>query len=82
MSNVPYTNDQPPNNRTTIQAACRHGVRHIKIAMFWSAIILPVGYLPLLIGGLHNFETIIFITLVAFNIIALYIGHDHQPSDS
>jgi uncharacterized membrane protein len=82
MSNVPYTNDHPSRNRSTMQAACRHAVRHTKVAMFWSAIVLPLGYLPLLIGGLSNIETTVFIGLIVFNIIALYIGHDHQPSNS
>ncbi|ERG94862.1 MAG: hypothetical protein J07HQW2_01304 [Haloquadratum walsbyi J07HQW2] len=81
MSSLPYTDNQPSGNHSTIQAVIKYGVRHTKVAMFWSAIILPVGYLPLLIGGLTTTETTVFIALMISNAIALCIGHDYQPSN-
>ena len=52
--------------------------RPIKRLAFWSAIVLPFLHLSLLVGGLDSQSmTLAFITLLALNAVALYVGHPH-----
>jgi len=44
---------------------------------FWSAILLPLVYLPLLSGGFGPQTGYIVIGLLALNLIALFVGHNH-----
>ncbi|WP_410766790.1 hypothetical protein [Haloferax sp. DFSO60] len=44
---------------------------------FWAAVALPFLYLPLLFNGLGNSEITVFTALVALNVVALVVGHNH-----
>jgi hypothetical protein len=48
---------------------------------FWAAILLPLVYLPLLSGGLGSQTGFIVIGLLALNLIALFVGHNHTNSN-
>lgn len=51
----------------------------IRVASFWTAIVLPFLHVPLLATGLATAaETTAFLTLLALNLIALYVGHSHR----
>jgi hypothetical protein len=46
---------------------------------FWTAIVLPFLYVPLLVTGLSTAtETGLFLGLLAINLLALYVGHAHR----
>lgn len=46
---------------------------------FWTAIVLPFLYVPLLVTGLSTAtETGTFLILLAVNLLALYVGHAHR----
>ncbi len=46
---------------------------------FWMAIVLPFLYVPLLARGLStSTDTIVFLTLLGLNLLALYVGHAHR----
>ncbi|MHC3436868.1 hypothetical protein ACYJ1Y_01940 [Natrialbaceae archaeon A-gly3] len=48
---------------------------------FWSAIALPFVHIPLLLQGLDGpHVTAAFLTLLAVNLFALYVGHDYNQS--
>lgn len=48
---------------------------------FWLAVILPFLYLPLLISGAGSAaERTVLVSLMSVNVVALYIGHDHDPA--
>ncbi len=49
----------------------------IRRISFWSAILLPLVYLPLLFVGLGPQTGYIVIGLLALNLIALLVGHNH-----
>ncbi|GAB3033817.1 hypothetical protein [Natronobiforma cellulositropha] len=50
----------------------------VRVAGFWSAIVLPFLYVPLLATGLSSAaETLAFLGLLALNVLALYVGHSH-----
>ena len=48
---------------------------------FWAAIVLPLVYLPLLSGGLEPQTGSIVIGLLALNLIALFVGHNHTNTE-
>jgi hypothetical protein len=44
---------------------------------FWLAVVFPLAYLPLLPGGIGSGELLPFLALLAGNVLALTLGHDH-----
>lgn len=52
-----------------------------QFAGFWAAIVLPFGHLSILARGLASLElTLVFLALLALNLLALYVGHGYnQP---
>lgn len=51
----------------------------IRVASFWTAIVLPFLHVPMLATGLSNStETTAFLGLLALNLLALYVGHSHR----
>lgn len=51
----------------------------IRAASFWSAIVLPFLYVPLLTRGLTTAgETATFLGLLTVNLLALYVGRSHR----
>lgn len=51
--------------------------RPVKRVAFWTAIALPVAYLPLLVGGLRGIEVTLFPALLAANAVAIVIGQSY-----
>lgn len=51
----------------------------LRAAAFWAAIFLPVGYPALLYAGLDRTNGLIFVGLLALNVVALTLGHDYDP---
>jgi hypothetical protein len=53
--------------------------RPVEAMAFWAAIVLPFVYLPLLVGGFDDTTSLLlFVGLVAANVLALFVGHDHK----
>lgn len=51
----------------------------VRLASFWTAIVLPFLYVPLLATGLSDStETLTFLGLLGLNLLALYVGHSHR----
>lgn len=44
---------------------------------FWSAVALPLAYMPLLYEGLTGSEAVLLLGLVAVNMVAFVLGHGH-----
>jgi hypothetical protein len=86
MSSVPHSLDVPPKRdvvRRGVGAAgtvVKTSLRGLKAASFWTAIVLPFAYLPLLMDGLTGGEALLFAGLVAVNALAFVTGHDYEPS--
>ncbi|WP_049896726.1 hypothetical protein [Natrialba chahannaoensis] len=54
----------------------------VRALAFWSAIALPIIYIPLLFTGLSTWvETTMFLLLLGCNLVALYVGHEHCQSN-
>lgn len=55
----------------------------VRFLAFWTAIALPFVHVPLLVRGLGDpAVTAVFLGLLAVNLLALYVGHDHNQSYS
>jgi len=51
----------------------------LEVAGFWSAVLLPFVYLPLLLGGLHTQRAALtFGGLLALHVLAVVAGHGHR----
>lgn len=51
----------------------------IRAAGFWTAIGMPVLYVPVLATGLSSsFDGLLFLALVVGHLLALYVGHAHR----
>jgi len=50
----------------------------IRRVSFWAAIVLPVVYLPLLSSGSGAETGYLVLGLLALNLIALFVGHNHH----
>ncbi|MFO7833276.1 MAG: hypothetical protein R6V31_04295 [Halohasta sp.] len=50
----------------------------IRRVSFWAAILLPVVYLPLLSSGSGAETGSLVLGLLALNLIALFVGHNHH----
>jgi hypothetical protein len=50
----------------------------VRAVAFWLAVVLPVAYLPLVADGVAGSELVPFVTLLAANVVALTVGHDHR----
>ena len=82
MKNLTPNHGQNTSDTTDSAAALmRHGTLAFRSAVrrvsFWSAILLPLVYLPLLSGGMGPQTGYIVIGLLALNLIALLVGHNH-----
>jgi len=52
--------------------------RHVRTVAFWIAVALPFLHVPLLLAGLGSPPRLqAYLGLLATNVVALGIGHDH-----
>jgi len=81
MKNLTPNHGQNTGDVDSATSLVRHGTLAISSTIrrisFWSAILLPLVYLPLLSGGLGPQTGYIVIGLLALNLIALLVGHNH-----
>ncbi|WP_144902992.1 hypothetical protein [Halobellus captivus] len=88
MSSVPHTPDLPLERDSlrrgfgVASAVIRTGLRNLKAVSFWTAIVLPFTYVPLLVGGLTGGEALLFAGLIAINALAFVGGHGYEPTES
>lgn len=53
--------------------------RPVEATAFWTAIVLPFVYLPLMLDGFATFaDVLLFGGLMVLNVVALLVGHDHN----
>ena len=51
----------------------------VRAAAFWSAVALPVAYLPLVATGIVWDRPLAFCALLTLNAVAFLVGHAHDP---
>lgn len=53
----------------------------VRAFFFWSAIVLPFLYIPLLAVGLDTVtRSVVFLALLSLNIVALLSSHSYRPN--
>lgn len=53
----------------------------VRAFSFWSAIVLPFLYIPLLVVGLDTVtRSVVFLGLLSLNIVALLSSHSYRPN--
>lgn len=63
-------------NSRRASAALRTAIRALG---FWLAVLLPLGYLPLLVTGIESASAALtFVALVAVNVCALVVGQPYR----
>lgn len=50
----------------------------LKAAGFWSAVVLPFLYTPLLFDGFQGEEATVFVWLLVLNLVSLIVGHSYK----
>ncbi|ELZ60824.1 hypothetical protein G3A49_10900 [Haloferax volcanii] len=75
MSGIPSTNDSIALDFASTVG--RLAYAPLETVAFWSAVALPLAYLPVLSGGLSTGELPLFAGLIALHAVALVLGRDH-----
>ncbi|WP_293027935.1 hypothetical protein [Natronococcus sp.] len=82
MANSPTTHDSRAESTEgrdgdrPLERFFPHVADSIRKGSFWTAIVLPFLYVPLLATGLSTAtETATFLALLGLNLAALYVGH-------
>ena len=71
--------DDPDVDRRFLERTVPNLATPIRKAGFWTAIVLPFCYVPILLYGLSSpLETVAFVGVLAVNLVALYVGHAHR----
>lgn len=50
-------------------------VEGVKALCFWTAVVFPTVYLPLLVGGVRGGERVLFVGLLGTHGVSLVLGH-------
>ena len=78
-SSTPGESAESENQERTLERFVPALADSIRKAGFWTAIVLPFLYVPLLVTGLSTAtETGLFLGFLAVNLLALYVGHAHR----
>jgi len=79
LSNESLTPSGPETEQSTVRTVLQTVSGPAQFLSFWIAIALPFVHLPLLAQGLGDpAVTLTFLTLLAVNVLALYVGHDYN----
>lgn len=90
MGQISNPSTDSPDDRPSNRPAHRRSFSRLRTKLaaplrtisFWGAIALPAGLLWLLASGLESPTTLlVFVGLLALNVLALYAGHEYnQPN--
>ncbi|WP_115865239.1 hypothetical protein [Halorussus litoreus] len=88
MSNAPSTldtqrvtgsADESTSSHTELARSLRKtATNQFRFAGFWSAVLLPLAYVPMLIGGVAGSQPSLVAALMALHAAALVAGHDYR----
>ena len=86
MSNAPSTlaqhatetEDGPAGPLMYAESAVKTLTKPFQFAGFWSAVVLPFVYAPILVGGIAGGQRLTFVGLLALHAVALIAGHGYR----
>ncbi|WP_207890186.1 hypothetical protein [Natrarchaeobius chitinivorans] len=75
----PKTEGESGTERKTLERVVPPLAEPIRRAGFWTAIVIPFLYVPVLANGLTTWlESSLFLCLLVINVLALYVGHAYR----
>ena len=75
---TPEPGDEEGEGNRTLEDLDLTFPESVRKAGFWSAIVLPVLYVPILVRGLStSLEAGLFLALISLHLAALYVGHTY-----
>ncbi|WP_254823535.1 hypothetical protein [Haloglomus halophilum] len=81
----PPADASPARIADQLRRGARTAVDHVRPLLqataFWSAVVMPFLYVPLLLGGLTGGEFTTFVGLLLVNALVLVLGHNHHVGD-
>lgn len=76
MSSSTPTNDHPHSREELLPGFVR---KPLQAGAFWMAVFLPFVVLGVLASGIHGMgEVLVFVALVALNLLAFVVGHEYR----
>jgi hypothetical protein len=78
---APNARESPGTRRETLAAhpVPRTLVGAVRTVSFWTGVVTPFVYIPLLLTGLGtDLELVAFVALLALNVAGLVVGHSHH----
>lgn len=63
--------------RPTASRAFEATIRGVQRLAFWTAVVLPLVYLPLL--SRPDVRLLVVVALVVVNVVCLLVGHEYSP---
>jgi hypothetical protein len=76
-SESPFTTGLDLDGEAVASALRYSVIDPLRALSFWTAVLLPLAYLPLVTNGLTTGETSVLLALVVANVVALVLGHGH-----
>jgi len=71
--------DRPTTDSSTLSRSVRERLAsQLQFAGFWSAVALPLAYVPMLAGGVAASRPSLFAALLVAHALALVAGHDYH----
>lgn len=65
----------------SIESVRSHVMPPVRAAAFWTAIALPLVYVPMLATGAVWQHPLALLSLFLLNVVAFVVGHDHNQPD-
>lgn len=65
-----------------VDAALQRAVDGVRAVAFWSAVTLPLAYVPVLRMGDVSGQPGPFLALLLLHVVSLLLGHEHSPSSA
>jgi hypothetical protein len=65
--------------KLAVSAAAARALTAVRVMAFWTAILLPLAYLPLFLAGVAGaVDSVVVAAVVALHAVAVLVGHVHD----
>lgn len=65
--------------KLAVSAVCARALTAVRAVAFWTAVLLPLAYLPLFLAGVVGaIDPLTLVALVCFHAVAVLVGHVHE----
>jgi hypothetical protein len=65
--------------KLAVSAAAARALTAVRAVAFWTAVLLPLAYLPLFLAGVAGaVDSVVVATVVALHAVAVLVGHVHD----